>query len=931
MEELKTANHRCEFLQDPVGLDIESPRLSWEIESSLRNTTQTAYELRVALNKDDLVSGTNPVWESGLVQSDASNNVEYCGPEFKSRTTYYWSVKIWDNHGNESEWSPAAFWETGILSPSDWKAKWIEPEQRPAQPEVPLSFQEMEAFNQGNVEPDYSLLNPSQFLRKEFSISKEIQKVRIYATAHGVYSLFINGKRTGNHLFAPEITSYHNYLNYTVYDATGLVKEGDNAIGAVIADGWYAGKIGMMGDSCNYGTFLGFFFQMEIEYTDGSTETVISDRNFKSATGPFIYSDIFIGEKYDARLEFDGWSQAGFDDSSWKPVIEKDYPLDNLHALYEEKVTAIQEIKYIKVITTPKGETVLDVGQNITGRMRMTVTGQMGDEVRLQHSEVLDEHGNFLMNIIGRNKNQTDTYILKGEETEVYEPEFSFHGFRYVKIDGYPGTINSSNFSAVVLSTELKTTGNFECSNSDINQLQHNIFWSQRGNTLSIPTDCPQRERAGWTGDIQIFAPTASYLQDINPFLSRWMDNLAADQMDDGQVPIIVPYFKCYKDTHSGMFDSHCSAGWGDAAIIIPWVLYQNYGDTRILKKHYPAMLKWIQYIEKEAAEKESEGEAHRKYIWNTGFHFGDWLTPSLSVNFETGEVDMMKSAFETNKLVPTCFYAYSADLMSHIATLLGNADDAAYYKDLNRKVREAFALEYMNQDGTMAQHIQGIYILALQFGMVPEEMRPKVFSHLEDLIIKNDYKLDTGFLSIAFLMDVLQKHGRIDLAYKLLYQKECPSWLYEVDKGATTIWEAWQAVMPNGHVSNVSFNHYAYGCVGDWMYRTISGIRKDDIAYKKIIIKPEPDESLSWASSTFHSMYGKISSSWKKQDGSMELKVSIPANTQAEIYIKAYSPEAVKESGRPLSESKGLSVKGRDAGFVIINAGSGNYTFTTV
>lgn len=911
---------------NPVGIDMKSPRFSWELYALRRGVRQTGYQVTV-------YGDSGAIWNTGKMESDRSAGCEYEGPALRSRQRYTWKVRVWDERGNVSDWSETAFWEMGLLDPNDWQAKWIEPEQEPVVLEAPMNFYDR---TKGLVETDYGKLHPCPMLRKRFTAGDGIKRARIYATAHGIYELELNGKRVGNQELAPEMTSYDRYLQVHTYDATELLAAGENVIGATLADGWYAGRVGLLGDNCQYGDRLALLLQLEIDYNDGSTQTVISDKQFKSSTGPFEYADLFIGERYDARLEKRGWSLPSYDDGGWNAVRETERGRSALKAAYGEPVRAVREIKASCVFVTPLGETVVDLGQVIAGRMRMRVRGEAGTQVTLEHSEVLDEHGNFLNNIRGRFKDQKDIYVLKGGEEEGYEPRFTFHGFRYVKVTGYPGAVSEDDFTGIVLSSDLRHTGNFACSDERINRLQANIRWSQIGNMISIPTDCPQRERAGWTGDIQVFAPTACFNMDVNPFLTRWLRNAAADQREDGQVPIVVPYMKGYAEI-AALMSTDSSAGWGDACIIVPWALYNSYGDKRVLSENYAMMVKWVGYIEASAANGTPEEDGspmtearkeRQRYLWNTGFHFGDWLIPSMSVGKDGKSVDMMRSAFATKELVSTCFYAYSADLLAKIALLLGKKADAARFEDLSGKVRNAFAAEYMDENGRLSAHFQGIYVLALQLNMLPDDMRGKALDQLVGLIEANGNRLDTGFVSVPFLLDVLYDNGRSDVAYKLLYQTECPSWLYEIEQGATTIWEAWQAVMPNGQVTNVSYNHYAFGCVGDWLYRRIAGLDKLEPGYRRILIRPATDCGLTCAEASYESVYGTISSKWKLALWDVTLSVSIPANTSAVVYLPGAKLADVRESGKPLRDMQGLLSVQQEPDSVRVEVGSGVYAF---
>jgi len=888
----------CEFMVNPIGIDVDKPRLSWVIGSQFKNVEQTSYKIRVFkhnfLNNKEL-----EVLDSGRIYNGNSVCIELDDLNLESKTQYTWQVKVWDNHGNESGWSKRAVFETALLQGYVWGAKWIEPNQPPPVPDVVECIEDIFKSDHEGEMRDYSDFNPCIFIRNEFNLqNKAIKKARIYATARGIYELELNGEGVSDKLFCPGTTSYDTYLEYQTFDVTDqVVQNGLNVLGVVLADGWYAGRIGGPGTNMNYGEKIGCLLELEVVYEDGQIEIICSDESFKSTIGPYVYSDIFVGERYDARLELGTWSSSNFNDNNWTSVnISKDQVFNNLKAEYGEPVKAIKDISVKDVLTTPKNEIVIDFGQNITGRVEMVVEGESGTEVTLEHSEILDEHGNFLNNIMGRNKDQKDVYVLKGEGTEIYEPRFTFHGFRYVRVTGYPGEINIDKFKAKVLSSDLKTSGTFTCSNEQLNKLQRNIYWSQLGNMLSIPMDCPQRERAGWTGDIQVYGPTAAFNQNVNPFLTRWLRNVREEQLETGQVPILVPYWESYKKVNYLLFEdfSGTSAGWGDVCTVLPWTLYQTYGDKRILEENYEMMLKWVRYIEEEAKNrvpKDKQGkltpeeQEHNQYLWNTGFHFGDWLIPSF-LKTKNQQEGMLNSALFTKEYTATFYFCYSSEIISKVAGILGDKETVEKYRQLCEKIKGAFAAEYIDEKGHLKANYQGIHIIALKFNMIPEQYKQSCFDNLVNLIIENGYRLDTGFISVPFILDVLCEFGREDIAFKLLYQNECPSWMYQIERGATTMWESWSAIKPDGQRTNVSYNHYAFGCVGSWMYRYIAGIDSLEPGYKKILINPHPGGDLSEVNCNYESVYGTINSHWKVNGDTMYLNVTIPVNTTASVVL---------------------------------------------
>ncbi|HEX5789393.1 MAG TPA: family 78 glycoside hydrolase catalytic domain, partial [Woeseiaceae bacterium] len=546
---------RTEHASNPLGIDARRPCLGWEMAAAARGARQTAYRLQVALSAADLSDGENLLWDTGKVESDRSAHHAYEGPALEPGQRYFWRAEVWDEDGQPSGWSEPAWWEMGLAGAADWEARWIEPD----------------------LETATSAPWPALMLRDEFELDGAVSSARLYVTSHGLYEVYLNGRRVGEELFTPGWTSYKERLRYQTYDVTSLVEEGANAIGAMLGDGWYRGQIGRHRDGYVYGKDVALLAQLRVTYGDGrSVIAVRTGDRWKAATGPILMSDIYFGETYDARLERTGWAEPGYADDDWSGVREADHSKDILFASAAPPVRRIQALKPVEVVRTPAGETVLDMGQNMVGRMRMTVRGPAGTTVTLRHAETLDKDGNFYTDNL-RRAAQTVTYTLKGEGEEVYEPHFTFQGFRFVEVSGYPGELDAADFTGVVIHSDMAPAGHFDGSNALVNQLQHNIVWGQKGNFLDVPTDCPQRdERLGWTGDIQVFAPTASFNMDTSGFLEKWLEDLAADQLDNGSVPNVVPNVR--GERASG------SSGWGDAAVIVPWEVYQAYGDERVLE-----------------------------------------------------------------------------------------------------------------------------------------------------------------------------------------------------------------------------------------------------------------------------------------------------------------------------------------------------------
>lgn len=877
--QLKVRDLGTEHLFNPINIGVPHPGFTWNITSDARNTMQTAYQIRVLLNK-------SIVWNPGKISSDQSVHISYEGKALQSGKKYSWKVRVWDNHGNRSHWSKPAFFKMGLLNKNDWKAQWIEP-----------GFKE---------DP----MRPSPIFRKQFSLNNKIVSATAYITAHGLYEAHINGQRVGDAYLTPGWTSYKKRLQYQAYDVTDLLNNGQNVVGVILGSGWYRGTLAWAGNKNIYGKDIALLFQLNITYADGSTATIISNDSWKSSTGAIRYSEIYNGETIDARVEKTGWLLPGYNDKGWSGVKVADFGYDNIIATVNEPVRKQETFQPVKILTTPKGEKVIDFGQNLVGWVMLKVKGHAGDTITISHAEVLDKHGNFYTDNLRAAKAQ-DHYILKGGGEETFEPHFTWHGFRYIKIEGYPGEIKPENFTAVALYSDMKQTGSFTSSNPLINQLQHNILWGQKGNFIDIPTDCPQRdERLGWTGDAQVFSRTASFNMNVNKFFAKWMKDVAADQLPNGSVPYVIP--NVLGPEASG------SAGWGGAATIIPWNMYLAYGDKRILKKQYGSMKAWVEYMH-------SKSENN---LWNSGFHFGDWL-------FYSPDDDNDGRAAVTDKyLIAQCFYAHSTQLLINAAKVLHKEQDAATYTALLQRVKDAFLKEYMTPNGRLVSGTQTAYVLALNFDMLPETLRAQAAKRLVQNIESYDHHITTGFLGTPYLCEVLTRFGYDSVAYKLLLQKTYPSWLYPVTMGATTIWERWDGIKPDSTFQTPamnSFNHYAYGAIGDWMYRKMVGLDtyEDGVGYQHIKVKPHIGGGFSFASASLETYYGKLSNSWKVENGRVLMDVEIPANTKATVYVPATSADAVRESNIPLSSIDGIIVTGTKDGYVELQLGSGKYHFT--
>ena len=871
----------CEYLSNPVGIDIVNPRLSWKINTTQRTTMQQAYNIRVAT--DVSFSASRTVWNTGKVTTDSSILITYAGTSLKPATRYYWQVRIWDNHNHASAWSKPAYFETGMFSPADWTATWVEPKQEPLRK------------------------IPAAMLRKQFSVSKKIVSARAYVTAHGLYELYLNGKKVGDQILTPGWTEYKKRLQYQVYDITAMLQHGDNVIGAMLGDGWFRGTTGYINQWGFWGKKLGLLCQLQITYTDGTVQNINTDGSWKGTKeGPVRLNGIYDGETYDARMEQKDWAGKGFNDAGWEPVDEASFDNKILVGVQSVPVHKIQEIKPIAIFKSPKGTQIVDFGQNLTGWVRLKVSGSAGQTVKIRHAEVLDKFGEFYTANL-RAAAATITYTLKGGGEEVFEPHFTFMGFRYIAVEGFPGELKPENFTAVVIHSDMPVTGQFTCSDTMINKLQHNIQWGQKGNFLDIPTDCPQRdERLGWTGDAQVFSRTAAFNMQVAPFFAKWMKDVAADQFPAGGIPFVVPDILQTNQT--------TSAGWGDVSVIVPWTMYQVYADKRILQTQYPSMKAYVDYIIKKSGD---------KYIWHNGSVFGDWLF------YRPGIYDFSEPNGYTNPdLIATAFFAYSAKLLSQSAGVLGNTADEKYYNDIFERVKKAFVRNYVTPTGRIFADSQTGYVLGLKFGLVPDSLKAKAAAYLvEDVRSRNNH-LSTGFLGTPYLCQVLSQNGYSSVAYDLVLQKTYPSWLYPVKMGATTIWERWDGIKTDSTFEDKSmnsFNHYSYGAVGDWMYQQMAGLQLGKAGYKHIIIKPEPHHKFSFAKVTFQSMYGQVLSGWEVNSGTMQIHVTIPPNTTADITLPQAHAEDVKLDGKPIASD---TVHTGDDG-VTISVGSGDYTFS--
>jgi alpha-L-rhamnosidase len=737
--------------------------------------------------------------------------------------------------------------EAGLLHGEDWSADFVSP-----------------AWDE-----DVARSNPSPYLRREFELRSGIKSARLYITSLGLYEAEINGQVVGDHVFSPGWTVYDQHLRYQTFDVTGMLREGQNAIGAVLGDGWFRGRIGFGGGQRNiYGAHLALLAQLEVQYNDGSAERIVTDGApaWRAATGPILLSGIYDGETYDARLEHSGWSSPGFDDSHWAAVRKLEWDLDALAAPLGPPVRRIETITPVSITQSPSGKTIVDFGQNLVGRLSIKVKGPTGHTITFRHAEVL-ERGELGTRPL-RFAEATDRYTLRGGETETWEPRFTFHGFRYMELNNWPGELKREDLRAVVIHSDMERTGWFECSDPLLNRLHENVVWGMRGNFLDVPTDCPQRdERLGWTGDLEVFSPTAAFLYDVSGFLQSWLKDLAIEQRKlRGAVPHVVPNVL----SHGGA----SAAAWADAATIVPWVLYQRFGDAGILADQFESMHAWVDFVAALAGE---------KHLWDKGFQFGDWLDP-------TAPPDKPAQARTDKAIVASAYFAYSAKLVARAAQVLGRIEEQSHYAALAEKAKNAFVREYVTPAGRLMNDAETAYALAIAFDLLPTaEQRQHAGNRLAELVRDSGYQIRTGFVGTPLICDALCGTGHYQAAYRLLLQRECPSWLYPVTMGATTIWERWDSMLPDGTINPgemTSFNHYALGAVADWMHRTVGGLTPAEPGYRRMEIRPRPGGGLTHCRVTHVTPYGLAKCAWSIEAGKMDLDVTIPANTTAFVTL---------------------------------------------
>jgi alpha-L-rhamnosidase len=910
---LTVGDLKCEYLTNPLGLDETAPRFSWSLESGERGAKQDTYRIRVSSTP----AGIPDLWDSGTVESSETTNIIYGGKPLESRQQCFWTVTV------NSVTSDQAKWTMGLLDSEDWTAEWISFKDA-----TPLS-----ATRQKMVLP------PARYYRKPFDSAPAVSRATVYATALGVYELSINGQPVSDQMFTPGWSDYRQRVYYNTFDVTDRITKGQNVLAATVADGWYSGYVGF-GLLCGYGpNKSGRYFygktpalrvQLEIEYTDGTTKTVVTDTSWKTSEGPIRESDMLMGEVYDARLEMPGWDKPGFDDKQWhRAILAKDN--GSLKAPYHDKggdrevelgfiepeivqayssvpIRPIETIRPVEITEPEPGVYIFNMGQNFSGIVELTVRDERGTEVQIRHGEMLHQDGTLMTENL-REARATDTYILRGGETETWRPKFTFHGFQYVEVTGLPSKPTLDTVKGIVVHSETPLVSSFECSDPMVNQLFSNIVWTQRSNFLEVPTDCPQRdERLGWTGDAQAYVRSATYNADVAAFFTKWEHDLVESQRENGAYPAYAPF-----PMQHGIRGKAYGTAWMDAGIICPYTIYKVYDDTRMIERNYESMTKFMDF------RREISPNFQGVFVGND---WGDWLA-------------MNKTPIE---YIDSVYFAYTSDLMAEMAEAVGRRGDVKKYTNWGKQIRAFFNKNYVNDDGSLAVNTQTAYALALFVNMLPPEKRVLAGQHLAKLIEDNDNLMSTGFLGTRPLLPVLTATGHHDLAVRLLQNRRYPSWGFEVVNGATTIWERWNSyTKEGGFVAGMnSFSHYSFGAVCEWMFQSLVGIDTKGAGYKHIILRPGPPsadsnpdhEPINWVKAEYGSVRGKIVVDWKQNPGSFEYKVTIPVNTTATLYLPATSADNVTESGNSLKNAHGVSLFGMQNDRVTLSLESGTYHF---
>ncbi|AEE96386.1 glycoside hydrolase family 78 protein [Mahella australiensis] len=873
---------RCEYLVDFLGIDNPKPRFSWLLDHDEKGQYQTAYQIVVADNTQSVGNDEGNVWDSGRVESDNSAGMVYQGQQLKPCTRYFWKVRWWDKNGQISPYSRVAVFETGLMADDNWQAKWIGDKSR-QEVVVPGG----DGLNQGK---GFTLYMGSLF-RKEFVLSKKPVRARAYVSGIGYYEMRINGKKVGDRVLEPGQTDYKKTVLYSTYDIMPYLNNDANAVGIMLGNGRYVKDYGY--------DFPRLIAQLLIEYEDGSSDVIVTDQTWRTHAAPIRENGIYYGETYDARMEVKGWDEPGLNDEGWEAAEIVSAPGGKLISQAMPPIKVTKSFPAVRLTNPMPGVYIYDFGQNFTGWVRLQVQGSAGTTVKLRFSELLYDDGTLNVNV-NRNAQATDTYTLKGEGIEVYEPRFTYHGFRYVEMTGFPGTPSLDTLEGRFLHTAVEPTGGFECSNQLLNNIHRNIIYGQLSNLMSVPTDCPQRdERMGWMGDAQLVAEEAGYNFDMAAFWGKYLDDIKDCQKEDGSVSDVVPaYWPIYP----------ADPAWGTAYISIAWELYRFYGDVTVLERHYDSMKRWVDFL---TAHTDESGLVNY-------YHYGEWCAP--------GSIPPKNMPWE---ITSAFFYYHDALMLSQIARLLGKDEDAESYRQLSGNIKDAFNNKFLNAEhGCYSFSSQTCNVLGLQFDIVPEDKEKTVVDVLLRQVIESwDYHFDTGIIGTKYILDTLAKYGYKDVAYKMMTQEDYPSFGYMIREGATTVWERWEKLTNRGMNSH---NHIMFGTVDAWFYKDLAGIIPEQPGFKRVTVKPVVPSGLDHASASVKTVRGMVGSQWKRNQDSFHLEVTIPVNVTARVMVPKldFDDVMVKENDVSVDSQNLSTCCDNEEEYFVFDVGSGVYTF---
>jgi len=892
--QIKLQNLRCELLVNPLGIDVLQPRLSWEITSSKRNTMQQAYQIIVSSSLEKLKNDNGDLWNSNKMNSDKSIQIKYNGKLLTSGQACFWKIKTWTTNGT-SDWSEQASWTMGLLKPTDWQAKWIG----------------LDKGSSWDSITQFSRLS-ARYFRKEFQSSNNIKNATVHIIGLGLYELFINGKKVGDQVLAPAPTDYRKSVLCNTYNVTEYIKNGNNAIATVLGNGrFFTMRQNYKPKKINTFGYPKMLLQLEVEYKDGSKKTIVTDNTWKlMVDGPIRSNNEYDGEEYDATKELTDWNKTGYNDGSWQKAELVESPGGTIVSQMQEPMKIMRIIKPISITPRDSGRYILDMGQNMVGWLQLKVKGSKNDIVVLKFAESLKPDGSlYIANL--RDAKVTDHYTLKGGAEETWHPTFVFHGFRYVEVQGFPGTPMLSDFEGQMVYDDLQTTGSFETSNKTVNQIYKNAWWGIAGNYKGMPIDCPQRnERQPWLGDRAIGALGESFLFDNSKLYAKWLDDIEQSQTAEGVIPDVAPAFWNYYTD---------DVTWPATYITIADMLYKQFGDLHSIESHYPSMKKWIEHMQK----------AYMKEYLIGKDKYGDWCVPPESLEL----IHAKDSSRNTDgTLIATGYYYQLLQHMSKFAKLLNKPQDAKVYDALSGNIKTAFNQKFYNKEkGYYGNNTVTSNLLPLYFGIVSSDIKDKVFQNITKRIIEKDGgHISTGLIGSQYLMRGLSNNERPDIAFKLASNTTYPSWGYMVENGATTIWELW-----NGNTANPQMNSQNHvmllGDLLTWMYENMAGIQSDDteIGFKKIIMHPMPVDGLSFVNASYQSVHGLIKSEWKNNSEKFEWNITVPSNTKALIYLPTISPNKILENGKYLTELNAFKFIKNEGGNSIYEIGSGNYFFT--